>query len=297
MKKLLLFSFLLLVSAKIFCQVDVKIAGYTDSWTPMFVNNKQVMMERTEFEGKLLKIVGRDDSSGRIVVELLRIDSNSYFLREYNDGKVSAEGRATMIKQIDATDSVPAFDSIGIIISYLHKQTSVFYKQGAWNEETAPGTAGRAGRYLDNLKEGDWVYYREVIPHYGIQYKTEKYKAGILKKSINENVTGEDEATVGFYISRQWHLQYPFDLYSPAEDSIFLYHVADDTMAMPKHAVTFYPNGTGKIFTRGTHRSTISTFKWKFKKEDRRIVGEMDDDHSFFWIDFLSQNNMVLRFR
>jgi hypothetical protein len=249
-------------------------------------------IDRTVFEGKILKVELRDTLSDKLTAEFLRITDSTYFYTKYNEGKALEEGEVIVNSQPLYTLPFSEYDSNGNqSTSYI--QLYNFIKNGKWYEQLTDST-GRSGNYLDNKKEGDWIYDKKIDNRNTILTIKEHYLHGQLKTTAKINMLeGSDTALIKETIAGKWVPVF-FDL-EQLNDSIWSYKKAAEKDDWQKHYWIFFKNGKCEMQTRRPHGSTVTNGTWHFVSGDHSIEIETAGKKKFT-ITYLSAAMFVLKY-
>jgi len=288
------YTLILLISllsySSIFCQSISKEIIYSFDSIP--VDKRLLNTEKTEYEGKVLKVVIYDSLTHKIMSEFLRISDNSYFFRQYNNaGITTAEGKAQLEALPFYKEKVSLYNNNGETEGFKNYYFFKFVKAGAWYEQISDSLF-RSGRYTNNKKEGKWFCGKTLGENNAIAITEEFYISGNLKKSENLNILQSFPESISKVIVGKWQVSsYPFlmDL-----DSLVLYRKVDSAHTTKFwHYLKFMTDRKCEIFIPGHHNSKKYVCSWYFNDANKTVIIDIPDIQTKFSITHLSKETLV----
>jgi hypothetical protein len=292
MKQSSVLLLLLLLSQVAFCQKKGKEIHFIFDTS---YNLNAVTMNSTEFEGKILKVSISDTLSHLKIAEFVRISDSTYFYQSYNStGKTIAEGKAALDKTPFEKIKIPVFNPTGEEISFRYWSYYKFHKSGKWYEEVND-SIDRNGGYVNNKKNGDWLYTKFIAKDKGIPFKKEVYNNDALLRTESVNLLEGTLSTISKEVKGKWEIRDASSMWF-LDTIIYYFKVPLNETPNYKNHITINPDGKGAIIIGGHHASKKNDFTWRFIERDKKIIITIPDMHSKCTITFLSKEMLVAIF-
>jgi hypothetical protein len=227
--------------------------------------------KRIEVEGKILKVI-KKDSLQKIISEFIRIDDNSYyFIQTDSSGGVLSEGKASVEKKAFRTIKFPIYNSNGNIESFIKQGYHKLIRNGNWSETISDSTS-KHGFYLNNKKEGSWMYIIMLGKGKGIEEKKEVYKEDKLISTQKINLLEISSEMAKKAIIGKWALLYNADNVPYLDSIVYFNKISDDQKSGFRSSLEFKPDGKCIMATRGEHSTPNFKCSWSIDNKNKIII-------------------------